>query len=275
MPCLRPSNSTRNDDQTCTRLNQRVGRSRIIATAIQKFKVDIRHPYDVRDGGRCIHSLDVAGLVPDQLGPAIRIEGNGDRSACILEHGERLGCSAVVGERGRPDMNGFDLIEGDGAAPIDPVSGRGPLVVEGILRLAGDGAHERKRRLVLAPRRISKLDLPKRSVEIPPTNPAGAPRRAMPTAMLRQEPPATGTSASRPSTDLTGRKSIKASPQLSSIVLIFRIDTGDQFDSTHRVAAFPIQFSHQSMDLSLGAVEFGHSWRRRFAQTTDRRHRGH
>src|SRR5438477_10167404 len=62
---------------------------------------------------------------------------------------------------------------------------------------------------------------PKRSVEMPPPTPAGAPRRAMPTAMLRQDPPATGTLASRPSSDLTGRKSIKASPQLSSIVLNF------------------------------------------------------
>src|SRR6266700_4600895 len=58
---------------------------------------------------------------------------------------------------------------------------------------------------------------PKRSVEMPPTKPAGAPKRAMPTAMLRQDPPATGTAASRPSADLTGRKSTRASPQLSSI----------------------------------------------------------
>src|ERR1700682_5552935 len=121
----------------------------------------------------------------------------------------------------------------------------------------------------------SQMSGPKRSVEIPPTTPAGAPRRAMPTAMLRQEPPATGTLASRPSTDLTGRKSIRASPQLSSIVLIFRIDTGGQSDPVHRIAAFAVQSSHQSMDLSLGPVEVGHSGRRRFAPATDRRHRGH
>src|ERR1700682_3956745 len=121
----------------------------------------------------------------------------------------------------------------------------------------------------------SQMSGPKRSVEIPPTTPAGAPRRAMPTAMLRQEPPATGTTASRPSTDLTGRKSIKASPQLSSIVLIFRIGAGDRFDALHRVAAFPIQSSHHSMDLSLGPVEVGHSGRGRSTQPADRRHRGH
>src|SRR6478735_6523464 len=121
----------------------------------------------------------------------------------------------------------------------------------------------------------SAIMRPKRSVEIPPTNPAGAPRRAMPTAMLRQEPPATGTMASRPSTDLTGRKSIKASPQLSSIVLIFRVNAGDQSDPVHRIAAIPVQFSHQSMDLSLDPVEVGHAGRRRFAQATDRRHRSH
>src|SRR6185295_1782157 len=111
---------------------------------------------------------------------------------------------------------------------------------------------------------------PKRSAEMPPTNPAGAPRRAMPTAMLRQEPPATGTMASRPSTDLTGRKSIKASPQLSSIVLIFRISTGDQLDPVHRIAAFPVEFSHQPMDPPLRPVEVGHSRRRRLAQPADR-----
>src|ERR1700736_803343 len=110
---------------------------------------------------------------------------------------------------------------------------------------------------------------PKRSVEIPPTNPAGAPRRAMPTAMLRQEPPATGTAASRPSTDRTGRKSIKASPPLSSIVLIFRIGASDRSDALHRVAAVPIQFSHHFMDLSFGPVEVGNSGRGRSAQPAD------
>src|SRR5436190_14388095 len=96
---------------------------------------------------------------------------------------------------------------------------------------------------------------PKRSVEMPPTNPAGAPKRAMPTAMLRQEPPATGTEASRPSTDLTGRKSTKASPQLSSIVLAFRLDCGGRCDFLHRVAAFPVQVSHQPVNLPLGPME--------------------
>lgn len=57
--------------------------------------------------------------------------------------------------------------------------------------------------------------------------------------------PTTGTTASRPSTALTGRKSIKASPQLSSIALVFRIKAGDQFAPLHRIAAFPIQFPHR------------------------------
>src|SRR6266700_6877026 len=109
---------------------------------------------------------------------------------------------------------------------------------------------------------------PKRSVAMPPTNPADTPRRAMPTAMLRQEPPTTGTMASRPSTDLTGRKSIKASPQLKSIVLCL-------CHPAHDIAAFPVQFPHQSVDLSLGPVEVLYSGRRRFAQAPDRRHRRH
>ena len=36
-----------------------------------------------------------------------------------------------------------------------------------------------------------------------------------------------------------------------------------------------VEFSHQPMNLSLGAVEVRHSGRRRFAQPADRRHRGH
>ena len=45
--------------------------------------------------------------------------------------------------------------------------------------------------------------------------------------------------------------------------------------SLHRIAALAIQSPHQSMDPPLRPVEVGHSGRRRFAQTTDRRHRGH
>src|SRR5882757_9571298 len=56
-------------------------------------------------------------------------------------------------------MKGLDLIERDRASPIEPVSGRGPLVIEGILRFTGDGADERERGLVLAPRRVSKVNL--------------------------------------------------------------------------------------------------------------------
>src|SRR5258707_1300184 len=56
-------------------------------------------------------------------------------------------------------MKGLDLIERDRAAPIEPVSGRGPLVIEGILRFTGDAADEGERRLVLASRRVLKVDL--------------------------------------------------------------------------------------------------------------------
>src|SRR5260370_37549955 len=116
---------------------------------------------------------------------------------------------------------------------------------------------------------------PNRSVDMPPTNPAGAPRRAMPTAIVRQAPSTTGRMASRPSTDLTGRKSIKASPQLSSIVEFSASASAIEFDAVHGIAAFPIQLSHQSMDLSLGPMEVGQSGRRRLARPPDRRHRGH
>jgi hypothetical protein len=57
---------------------------------------------------------------------------------------------------------------------------------------------------------------------------------------LRQDPPTTGTIASRPSTDVTGRKSTNASPQLSSIALAFHIDIGELLDAVHRIAAFAV-----------------------------------
>ena len=46
-------------------------------------------------------------------------------------------------------------------------------------------------------------------------------------------------------------------------------------DPAHRIAAFPIQLAHQSMDLPLRAVKVGHSRRGRLALPADRRHRGH
>ena len=95
------------------------------------------------------------------------------------------------------------------------------------MRLAIDGMHEGERALVIAARGVGKPrlwrpvlvddDLPEQIVGNAADNPAAAPSRAMPTAMLRHDPPATGTIASRPSSDFTGRKSISASPQLSSI----------------------------------------------------------
>ena len=64
-----------------------------------------------------------------------------------------------IGKRRRPDVNRLDLIEGNAAALIDPVSGRRRLVIKGILRLAPNVADERERRLVIAARRIAKFDL--------------------------------------------------------------------------------------------------------------------
>ena len=95
----------------------------------------------------------------DQLWPAIWIERDGDRSACILDHGKRLGCPLLVGERGGADMDCLDFIEGNRAAAVAPVSGRGRFVIKGILRFTFNGADESKRGLVLAAPRISKIDL--------------------------------------------------------------------------------------------------------------------
>src|SRR5437762_1599115 len=62
-------------------------------------------------------------------------------------------------------MDRVDFAEGNGAAAIDPISGRASFVIESVLRFACDGAHEGERTLMLAARRVSKLDL----VDIPYT----------------------------------------------------------------------------------------------------------
>src|SRR6267142_6793705 len=113
---------------------------------------------------------------------------------------------------------------------------------------------------------------PNKSVDMPPTNPAGAPKRAMPTAILRQDPPATGTAASRPSADLTGRKSTRASPQLSSMALVLRIKSGDRCDPLHRITAVSLELSHHPVNPPLCPVEIRQSRRGRLAQPADRRH---
>ena len=77
VPGLGSIDPARNDDQTCTSRNKRPRPFIVAAAAIEKFKIDIRHPHDVGGGGKCIHLIDVARLVPDQVGPAIRIEGDG------------------------------------------------------------------------------------------------------------------------------------------------------------------------------------------------------
>ena len=81
VPRLSSLDSARDDDEARTCRDQRLRLSRVVAAAIEKFEIDIRHPHDVGGGGKCIHLLDIARLVPDQLGPAIRIERDGDRSA--------------------------------------------------------------------------------------------------------------------------------------------------------------------------------------------------
>src|SRR5258706_3757654 len=55
-------------------------------------------------------------------------------------------------------MNRIDFAEWNRAALIDPVPRRGFRIIEAILRLARDCAHEGKRRLVLAARGILQID---------------------------------------------------------------------------------------------------------------------
>src|SRR5205807_370476 len=62
------------------------------------------------------------------------------------------------------DVDCFDLVEWDGAAPIGPALGRRRLVIDRILRLARDGADEREGRLAIAARYVAKADLRGRRV---------------------------------------------------------------------------------------------------------------
>jgi len=99
MPRLSALDPARDDHNTCARLDQRLGLSRTVATAVQKFKVDIRHPHDVGGGDKRIHPIDVAGLILHQIRPAVRIKGDGDGASCIPDERERLGCPPFIGER--------------------------------------------------------------------------------------------------------------------------------------------------------------------------------
>ncbi len=76
MPRLGSLDPTRDDDQTRSSRHERLCPFLVIAAAIEKFKIDIRHPHDVGSCGKRIHLIEVAGLVPDQIGAAIRIEGD-------------------------------------------------------------------------------------------------------------------------------------------------------------------------------------------------------
>src|SRR6516165_4367197 len=116
---------------------------------------------------------------------------------------------------------------------------------------------------------------PNRSDEMPPTNPAGAPSRAIPTATLRQDPPTFGLTASPPSAPATGTKSIKASPQLSSMVCDLSSSRAVHRETTHRLAALAIKPAKEPVDLQLAAMEFAHSGRGRRGQRAKRRHRRH
>ena len=72
----RPSSldPARDDDQARSRRNERLRPFPVVAPAIEILKIDIRHPHDVGGAGKRIHPIDVARLVPDQVGPAIRVD---------------------------------------------------------------------------------------------------------------------------------------------------------------------------------------------------------
>jgi hypothetical protein len=80
----------------------------------------------------------------------------------------------------------------------------------------------------------------------------------MPIATLRQEPPTTGMNAPRPSAALTGRKSMSASPQLSSMVLFARSGRQTRTVRLHGASAFFFELTHQGVDLPLGGMKTGH-----------------
>src|SRR5579871_4218523 len=116
---------------------------------------------------------------------------------------------------------------------------------------------------------------PYMSVEMPPTNPHAAPSREMPTAMLRQEPPTAGRTASRPSAAATGTKSISASPQLNITASTFRRVRETGLHGLHRLAALAVQRAQAVVDLAFAPMEFRDASSGRLTETTERRHRRH
>ena len=235
---------------------------RLLAKEI--LEIDIRHLDEIGAGGKRAHARAIGRLVLDQIGPAVRIEGDRRRSLARPRSGACVSAApwsltSVV----EPTWMASIVIERNGAAPVGPVPRRGLGIIEGVLRLAGDDAHEGERGLVVAARRVaqdrhSTQRRGRRSCgrtgrsRCRRRNPVGAPSRAMPTATLRQEPPTAGITASRPSAVLVGTKSISASPQLKSACrpssILWRMS---------RIAArlLAIELAQQLVDLALACDE--------------------
>ncbi len=61
-------------------------------------------------GRKRIHLIHVAGLVPDEVRPVVRIEGDGG-SARIFDHRQCLSRAPVIGKCRRSQVDRFDPIE--------------------------------------------------------------------------------------------------------------------------------------------------------------------
>ncbi len=164
MPGLCPPCAARDDHQAGARRDQGRRPARGVLGAVQIVEVDVGHAHDVCGLGEGGHALDVAGLVPHQVGTAVRIERDGDPPARLLHQGEGLGRRTVVDEGRRADMDCLDPVERQRAAAIGPVPRRRAFVIERIARLAGNGSHEGKRGLVIAARRKAEIDLRRQGV---------------------------------------------------------------------------------------------------------------
>ncbi len=105
MPRLGPLDATRDNDEARSGRDHRLCFFPVIAAAIEKLKIDIRHPHDVGHGAKRIHPIDIAGLVADQIGPAVRIKGDRRRAACIFDHRQCLGRALFIGKRRRSNMD--------------------------------------------------------------------------------------------------------------------------------------------------------------------------
>ena len=287
MPCLSTLDSARNDDEARARRHQAT--SPFPHNRHRHRETRNRHPTSARcRRRRQTHPSDRRSgpCRLTRLGRQFGSKEIVDCAAGILDHRKRLGRAPLVDQRRRSDMDGFDLIEGNGCrADRSSFGTPSPRHRKHIAAHPRHGARTRAwsgaslrvawRRSTLDASAWSAID----AAEQIGRDAADKPRRSAQPRHADGDVEA-GSPGNRHGriTSVDGSDGQEINQRISATQqhgLSFSFQLRRSMRPLHRIAAFAIQFSHQSMNPSLGPVEVGHSRRGRFAQPADRRHRGH